>query len=197
MDTLTGDIDVEDYDPAVRDVAMPLDVAFQRAMYQADACLLTIRKNMCVIFKQGSRFAVFDSHARGDDGCWQPEGTSIVAYYDSLNALYTHITNLVQSLYACDAHVSDKLFEVTGVKAVVERGSTSDRGVHGSSAFVLDSDEVSGEGCGSDFEPEAAVLVSETNARNVMFKCLTLADKRSICTKLGIAPCFNHEDVVV
>ena len=132
METFTGDIDVEEYDPAVQDVAMPLDVAFQRAMCDADACLLTIRKNMCVIFKQGSRFAVFDPHARGADGGWQHDGNSIVAYYDTVDMLYTHITNLVQSLYAYDAHASNKLFEVTGVKAVVVSlrycGSYRDRG---------------------------------------------------------------------
>lgn len=232
LDTLTGDIDVEDYDPALQDVAMPLDVAFQRAMFQADACLLTIRKNMCVVFKQGSRFAVFDPHARGDDGGWQPDGSSIIAYYDSLDALYTHITKLVQSLYAYDAHARDKLFEVTGVKAVVvvPHSSTSDTAVHGTSAHVHDCDEVSGEGCSVDFEPETVTdreqseivtvtdreqqsetvggaddtddessicLVSETNASNVTFKCLTLADKRSICTKLGIVSSLNYEDVVV
>ncbi|XP_053178284.1 uncharacterized protein LOC128361756 [Scomber japonicus] len=180
LDTLTGDIDVEDYDPALQDVAMPLDVAFQRAMFQADACLLTIRKNMCVVFKQGSRFAVFDPHARGDDGGWQPDGSSIIAYYDSLDALYTHITKLVQSLYAYDAHARDKLFEVTGVKAVivVPHSSTSDTAVHGTSAHVHDCDEVSGEGCSVDFEPET-VTDSEQS------EIVTVTDREQQSETLG------------
>lgn len=71
----------------LENVAMALDVAIQRAMLQADACLLTIRKNLCAVIEQSSRFAVFDPHARGDHGGWEPYGTSI----DTLE----HITNLV------------------------------------------------------------------------------------------------------
>ena len=190
METFTGDIDVQEYDPAVQHVAMPLDVALQRAMFEAHACLLTIRKNMCVVFKQGSRFAVFNPHARGADGGWQHNGTSIIACYNTVDALYTNITNLVQSLYAHDAYATDKLFEVTSVKAVVVSSDT---------VTVTDNDQQSDMVIvTADTDDESSVrLVSETNAINVTFKCLTSSDKNTICTKLGIVPSFNVDGNVV
>lgn len=64
----------------------------------------------------GSRFAVFDPHARGEDGGLELHGTSIVACYDTLGMAYEHVTNLVYSLHG-DDDVPNQTFEVTGVKA--------------------------------------------------------------------------------
>ncbi|XP_041954177.1 uncharacterized protein LOC121713552 isoform X1 [Alosa sapidissima] len=64
-ESFTGIVHVDDYDHALRDVAMPFDVAIQRTLLRNDACLLTICANTCAIVKEGSRFAFIDSHANG------------------------------------------------------------------------------------------------------------------------------------
>ncbi|XP_029976984.1 uncharacterized protein LOC115409845 isoform X4 [Salarias fasciatus] len=213
MESLSGHIDVEEYHPAVQDYVMPLDVAFQRAMLNADACLLNIKKNICAVLKQRDQFAVFDPHARGADGGLQHDGTSIVACYDTLDAVYTHITNLVHSLYVNAAPDSVKPFEVTGVKVVVVSSQTVTEAADHEQQSETGTDETeqqSEAGIGSDeteqqsetlteaddIDESSVCLVSETNASNVTFKCLTLADKRRICTKLDIVPSLSCEDVV-
>ncbi len=212
FNTYTGDIDLEVYDAAVQDVAMPLEVALQRAMLQADACLVTIKSNTFAIIKQGSRFAVFDPHARGDDGGLDPKCSSIVACYDSFIMLYEHISNLAESLYGDDAQRGNRYFEVTGVKAVVTNGicypAEDVDQVHCDIESVVDIDKVSAEEslidvesetkAGTESDNESTVyLVSETDAINVTFRPLTLVDKKRICTKLRIVPSLHYEDVLI
>ncbi len=64
--SLTGFVNVNDYseyDEAISGVAMPLDVALKQALLSANALLLTICANTSAVIKQGSWYAVVDSHA--------------------------------------------------------------------------------------------------------------------------------------
>ena len=45
---------------------MPFDVALQRTLLSNSACLLTICANTCAIVKEGTWFALIDSHANRD-----------------------------------------------------------------------------------------------------------------------------------
>lgn len=87
-----GDINIEEYDTGLENVAMPLDIAFQRAILEADACLVNMIRNIFAVFKEGLRFAVFDSHSRNSEGAWSVNGTSLVAYYASLHMMFMHIS---------------------------------------------------------------------------------------------------------
>ncbi|XP_056442594.1 uncharacterized protein LOC130379648 isoform X3 [Gadus chalcogrammus] len=119
FDTLTGGLDrKDDYDASVQNIVMPLKEAIQKTLLQTDTCLLNIKENVCAVFKVKTAFAVFDPHSRSTWGSVAPDGTSIVAHYATVNELYDHIENLVNSLYQNDPHAPNKLFEVTGVKAV-------------------------------------------------------------------------------
>uniref|UniRef100_A0A8C4ZZC5 ATP-dependent DNA helicase n=1 Tax=Gadus morhua TaxID=8049 RepID=A0A8C4ZZC5_GADMO len=122
FDTLTGSLDQKhDYDASLQNIAMPLDEAIQKTLLQTDTCLLNIQGSVCAVFKVETAFAVFDPHSRSTWGSVAPDGTSIVAHYATVYELYDHIENLVNSLYQNHPHAFDipnKVFEVTGVKAV-------------------------------------------------------------------------------
>ncbi|KAM4562507.1 uncharacterized protein PAE49_010944 [Odontesthes bonariensis] len=62
-DSYTGFVCVDNYDPALCDVALPFDEALQRALFSHDACLLTICGNTCAIVNGETRFAFVNSHA--------------------------------------------------------------------------------------------------------------------------------------
>ena len=122
FDTLTGSLDQkDDYDASLQNIAMPLEEAIQKTLLQTDTCLLNIQGSVCAVFKVETAFAVFDPHSRSTWGSVAPDGTSIVAHYATVYELYDHIENLGNSLYQNHPHAFDipnKVFEVTGVKAV-------------------------------------------------------------------------------
>ncbi|XP_073731800.1 uncharacterized protein [Misgurnus anguillicaudatus] len=114
-ESYSGRIGDSIYDEDVKNICMPVDEAIQRALLDCDACLLNIKDNICSVIKEGTRFAIFDPHARNCKGmCEYGIGTSIVAYYDDIHMLYGHVLNLAKSLNA-----ELKPFEVTGVNATV------------------------------------------------------------------------------
>ncbi|XP_067306866.1 uncharacterized protein [Pseudorasbora parva] len=53
-ESLTGFVDVNEYDEALCGVVMPLDIALQQALLSADAFLLTICANTCAVIKEGT-----------------------------------------------------------------------------------------------------------------------------------------------
>nr|XP_054593309.1 uncharacterized protein LOC107395497 [Nothobranchius furzeri] len=120
MQTFTGHLIQQIYHEDVSDFAMPLDVALQRAIFDNDGCLFTISRNTCAVLKEQSQFSVFDPHSRGHDGLWQLNGTSIVAHFDTLDQVYTHLINLSHSLCADNANEEDTAFEMTGVKVTAQ-----------------------------------------------------------------------------
>ncbi|XP_070411903.1 uncharacterized protein [Nothobranchius furzeri] len=120
MQTFTGHLHQQIYHEDVSDFAMPLDVALQRAIFDNDGCLFTISRNTCAVLKERSQFSVFDPHSRGHDGLWQLNGTSIVAHFDTLDQVYTHLINLSHSLCADNANEEDTAFEMTGVKVTAQ-----------------------------------------------------------------------------
>nr|XP_054593339.1 uncharacterized protein LOC129160189 [Nothobranchius furzeri] len=120
MQTFTGNLHQQIYHEDVSDFAMPLDVALQRATFDNDGCLFTISRNTCAVLKEQSQFSVFDPHSRGHDGLWQLNGTSIVAHFDTLDQVYTHLINLSHSLCADNANEEDTAFEMTGVKVTAQ-----------------------------------------------------------------------------
>ncbi|XP_065139046.1 uncharacterized protein [Paramisgurnus dabryanus] len=121
--SLTGFVNVNEfheYDEAISGVAMPLDVALQQALLNADAFLLTICANTSVVIKQGSWYAVVDSHAITTD-------TSCVVYHSTIESLYNYINDMAQLfgqpkppfeitgvLVHADAEVCDSLEEEVG-----------------------------------------------------------------------------------
>ncbi|KAK0134798.1 OTU domain-containing protein 4 [Merluccius polli] len=119
-ESYTGFVNVDDYDHALHDVAMPFDEALQRALFGNDACLLTVCASTCAIVNEGGRFAFVDSHASTKVN-QQGERASCVAYVSSVQYLVSFVYD-----YARSFHVTTPSFEVTGVK-VVSDGSTDTR----------------------------------------------------------------------
>ncbi|KAK0155666.1 hypothetical protein N1851_001939 [Merluccius polli] len=119
-ESYAGYVNIDDYDHALRDVAMPFDEALQRALFGNDACLLTVCASTCAIVTEGGRFAFVDSHASRRVN-QQGERASCVAYFSSVQFLVSFVYD-----YARSFHVSTPSFEVTGVK-VVSDGSTDMR----------------------------------------------------------------------
>ncbi|XP_052449040.1 uncharacterized protein LOC128011045 [Carassius gibelio] len=121
--SLTGFVNVNEYhayDKAISGVAMPLDVALQQALLSADAFLLTVCANTSAVIKQGSWYAVVDSHAIKTE-------TSCVTYHRSVESLYNYINDMAQLfgepeppfeitgvLVYADAEVCDPLEEAAG-----------------------------------------------------------------------------------
>ncbi len=104
--SLTGFVNVNDYseyDEAISGVAMPLDVALQQALLSADGLLLTICANTSAVIKQGSWYAVVDSHAIKTD-------TSCVVYHSTVESLYNYIDDTAQVFGE-----PEPPFEITGV----------------------------------------------------------------------------------
>ena len=112
-DSFTGFVHVDDYDHAIRDVAMPFDVALQRTLLSNDACLLTICANTCAIVKEGTWFALIDSHANRNVNKKQ-HMASIVAYFSSAESLYRYVFD-----FASSVGENTPRFEITGVEAVM------------------------------------------------------------------------------
>ncbi|XP_052392620.1 uncharacterized protein LOC127941915 isoform X3 [Carassius gibelio] len=104
--SLTGFVNVNEYheyDQAISSVAMPLDVALQQTLLSADAFLLTICANTSAVIKQGSWYAVVDSHAIRTD-------TSCVVYHSTIESLYNYINDMAQLFGE-----PEPPFEITGV----------------------------------------------------------------------------------
>ncbi len=120
--SFTGFVNVNEYseyDQAISGVSMPLDVALQQALLSADVLLLTICANTSAVIKQGSWYAVVDSHAIKTD-------TSCVVYHSTIESLYNYINDMAQLfgepeppfeitgvLIHADAEVSDPLEEAS------------------------------------------------------------------------------------
>ncbi len=103
---LTGFVNVNnysEYDEAISSMAMPLDVALQQALLSADALLLTICANTSAVIKQGSWYAVVDSHAIKTE-------TSCVVYHSTIESLYNYINDIAQVFGE-----PEPPFEITGV----------------------------------------------------------------------------------
>ncbi len=103
---LTGFVNVNnysEYDEAISSMAMPLDVALQQALLSADALLLTICANTSALIKQGSWYAVVDSHAIKTE-------TSCVVYHSTIESLYNYINDIAQVFGE-----PEPPFEITGV----------------------------------------------------------------------------------
>ncbi|KAG5270750.1 hypothetical protein AALO_G00196230 [Alosa alosa] len=116
-ESFTGIVHVDDYDHALRDVAMPFDVAIQRTLLSNDGCLLTICANTCAIVKEGSKFAFIDSHANGRVN-QKGQDASCVAYFSCVESLFTFVYNFARSF-----GVDTPRFELTGVNARIIDGS--------------------------------------------------------------------------
>ncbi|XP_067273147.1 uncharacterized protein [Pseudorasbora parva] len=102
-ESLTGFVNVSEYDEALSGVVMPLDVALQQALLSANAFLLTICANTCAVIKEGSWYAFVDSHANKTD-------TSCVAYHSTIESLYNYINEIAQSFGEHEPQ-----FEITGL----------------------------------------------------------------------------------
>ncbi|XP_039520035.1 uncharacterized protein LOC120473990 isoform X2 [Pimephales promelas] len=102
-ESLTGFVNVDDYDESLSNVAMPVDVALQRALLSAESFLLCICANTCAVIKEGSWYAFVDSHANMTE-------TSCVAYHSTIESLYNYINEIAHSF-----GVIAPRFEITGV----------------------------------------------------------------------------------
>ncbi|KAM4555667.1 uncharacterized protein PAE49_014642 [Odontesthes bonariensis] len=95
-DSYTGFVCVDNYDPALCDVALPFDEALQRALFTHDACLLTICGNTCAIVNGETRFAFVNSHAN----TWvnhKGQRVSCVSYFSSAQSLVSFVYDYAQS----------------------------------------------------------------------------------------------------
>ncbi len=129
-ESLTGFVNVNDYseyDEAISGVAMPLDVALQRALLSADSLLLTICANTSAVIKQGSWYAVVDSHAIKTD-------TSCVVYHSTIESLYNYINDMAQLFGE-----PEPPFEITGVLVHAESKVSDPLEEAGSSSFPCSS----------------------------------------------------------
>ncbi|XP_073694460.1 uncharacterized protein [Garra rufa] len=105
-ESLTGFVNVNeynDYDATISNVAMPLDVAFQQALLNVDAVLLTICANTSAVIKEGSWYAVVDSHAIQTE-------TSCITYHRTIESLYEYVNDMAQIFGE-----PEPPFEITGV----------------------------------------------------------------------------------
>ncbi|XP_076120782.1 uncharacterized protein LOC143101375 isoform X2 [Alosa pseudoharengus] len=112
-ESYTGFIHIDDYDHDLRDVAMPYDVAMQRALFGNDACLLTICANTCAIVNEETRFAFVDSHASRRVN-QQGQKASCVLYFSSVQSLFSFVYEFAGSF-----GTNTVRFEVTGVKVLM------------------------------------------------------------------------------
>ncbi|XP_063048464.1 uncharacterized protein LOC134442063 [Engraulis encrasicolus] len=109
-DSYMGFIDVNEYDDDVSDYAMPLDAALQRTLLSNDCCLFTVSSSTAAIVKEGSWFAVIDSHGRKTNA--NRRLVSSVSFFSSIESLYEYLLNLGRSYKQVMMSVP---FEVTGV----------------------------------------------------------------------------------
>ncbi|XP_036451520.1 uncharacterized protein LOC118825090 [Colossoma macropomum] len=104
----------------MQNVYMSHDEAIKTVLTHFDACLFTVKLNTCAIVKQGSWYAVIDSHARNVHGEEDKDsGKSLVAYHANIGSLLNHVTILGLSLQA-----ESEPFEVTGVLVTPAGAST-------------------------------------------------------------------------
>ncbi|XP_052406211.1 uncharacterized protein LOC127952021 [Carassius gibelio] len=128
--SLTGFVNVNEYheyDHAISTVAMPLDVALQQTLLSADAFLLTICANTSAVIKQGSWYAVVDSHAIRTD-------TSCVVYHSTIESLYNYINDMAQLFGE-----PEPPFEITGVLVHADAEVSDPLQEAGSSSFPCSS----------------------------------------------------------
>ncbi|XP_026098997.1 uncharacterized protein LOC113070050 [Carassius auratus] len=128
--SLTGFVNVNEYheyDQAISSVAMPLDVALQQTLLSADAFLLTICANTSAVIKQGSWYAVVDSHAIRTD-------TSCVVYHSTIESLYNYINEMAQLFGE-----PEPPFEITGVLVHADAEVSDPLQEAGSSSFPCSS----------------------------------------------------------
>ncbi|XP_026114512.1 uncharacterized protein LOC113092934 isoform X2 [Carassius auratus] len=128
--SLTGFVNVNEYheyDQAISSVAMPLDVALQQTLLSADAFLLTICANTSAVIKQGSWYAVVDSHAIRTD-------TSCVVYHSTIESLYNYINEMAQLFGE-----PKPPFEITGVLVHADAELSDPLQEAGSSSFPCSS----------------------------------------------------------
>ncbi len=129
-ESLTGFVNVNDYseyDESISGVAMPLDVALQRALLSADALLLTICANTSAVIKQGSWYAVVDSHAIKTE-------TSCIVYHRTIESLYNYINDVAQLFGE-----PEPPFEITGVLVHADAKVSDPLEEAGSSSFPCSS----------------------------------------------------------
>ena len=72
-DSLAGLVGVDNYKENTL-VLSPLDEALQRILMEYEACLFTTNESTCAIFQCNQGFALFDPHARNQDGTYAEIG---------------------------------------------------------------------------------------------------------------------------
>jgi len=120
--SFSGLFGLYEYDECLQGFAMSLDEALNQTFQSYDACLVNIRQTICAAVRQGSWYAVIDSHARLSDGTVSNCGKSVVVYHCSIDSLVIHFRRLGASLNAYNHP-----FEVTGVQANIDKHIQHDR----------------------------------------------------------------------
>ncbi|TKS65922.1 ATP-dependent DNA helicase PIF1 [Collichthys lucidus] len=181
-ESYTGSVNVDDYDHALQDVAMPFDEALQRALFGNDACLLTVCASTCAIVNESGRFAFVDSHASTRVN-QQGESASYVAHLSSVQSLVNFVYD-----YARSFDVTTPSFEVTGVKVVsvssidtqMNEPLSSHVTTNPTNSRPLYSKVVKGEQRGCNQQSAVGKLTKvASNVGNVCNKTVRSAEKRS------------------
>ena len=85
---------------------MPVDISLQWVLLRNDECLSTICANTCAVVKEGSLFALIDSHTNRNLIQKQPK--------ECFASLYNYVVELAKLL-----GVRTQWFEINGNKMVV------------------------------------------------------------------------------
>ncbi|XP_074525828.1 uncharacterized protein LOC141790090 [Halichoeres trimaculatus] len=109
-DSAFGDVGVTEGEHIDSGVFISLRDGLKRIFGQYRTCLLTMCGNTSAIICEDGRFAVVDSHSRGNEGLLHFNGTSVVLHFACLDDLHHYICRLADSLSS-----REKLFELCGI----------------------------------------------------------------------------------
>ncbi|XP_074546718.1 uncharacterized protein LOC141805519 isoform X3 [Halichoeres trimaculatus] len=113
-DSAFGDVGVTEGEHIDSGVFISLRDGLNRILGQYRTCLLTMCGNTSAIICEDGRFAVVDSHSRGNEGLLHFNGTSVVLHFACLDDLHHYICRLADSLSS-----REKLFELCGISVHV------------------------------------------------------------------------------